>query len=89
MTPVLPGLVGVGDPDRVVGDVDHVGVLDLVDGVAADVGHLPPLGDQDYIIALQEADEAWRERTRHPTNPKLNFIDIAHFIHKGNTACFT
>ena len=48
----VPGLVGVGDPDRVVGDVDHAGVFYFVNGVTSNIGHLSALGDQHNVVAL-------------------------------------
>ena len=45
------------DSNRVIGNVDHAGVFDFVDGVATDVSHLSPLGDQHDVVALEEAHE--------------------------------
>lgn len=49
-----PCFIRVRDPDRVIGDVDHAGVLNFVDGVATDVSHLSTLGDQHDVVPLEE-----------------------------------
>ena len=60
MSGEVPGFIRMRDPDRVVWDVDHAGVFNFVDGVATDVGHLSALGDQHYVVALQEIHKTWR-----------------------------
>lgn len=41
----LPSFIRMRNPDWVIGNVDHICVLDLVDGVAADIGHFSTFGD--------------------------------------------
>lgn len=50
----VPCFIGVCNPDRIIGNVDHAGVFNFVNGVAADVGHLSTLGDQHNVVALEE-----------------------------------
>lgn len=58
----VPGLIWMCDPDRVIWDVDHAGVFYFVDGMATNVGHLSALGNQDYVVALQETDKTCRKK---------------------------
>lgn len=54
------------DSDRVIRDIDHVGVFDFIDGVTPDVGHLAALGDQNDIVAFQETDKAYKRTKEYP-----------------------
>lgn len=54
----LPSFIRVRNPDWVIGNVDHTCVLDLVDGVAADIGQFSTLGDQHDVVSLKEPHES-------------------------------
>ena len=60
--------------DSVIGNVEHAGVLDLVNGVGSNHGHAPALGDQHNVIPLQE--------THKPCRRKLHLILVekSHFL---------
>lgn len=69
------------DSDRVIRNINHAGVFDLVDGVTANVGYLASLGDQDDVVAFQETDKAWGgERVEEYLTKKLERVqeDILH-----------
>lgn len=57
------------NPDWIIGNVDHAGVFDFVDGVATDVGHLSTLGDEHDVVPLKKTNKPCQEK--NPTNYKL------------------
>lgn len=60
----LPRFIRVGNPDRVIGDVDHAGVFNFVDGVATNVSHLSALGDQHNVVPLKETYKPCQGKTK-------------------------
>ena len=47
--------------DAGMGDGEQLGLVDAVDGVAADVPDLTPLGAQNHVPRLEEFDEACKK----------------------------
>lgn len=68
------------DSHRVIRNINHVGVFDLIDGVTTNVGYLASLGDQDDVVAFQETDKAWGKRVEEYLTKKLERVqeDILH-----------
>ena len=46
-------------------NINHGGVLNLVDGVVPDHAHLPPLGDENDVVALEEPHEPHQPEGGH------------------------
>lgn len=60
----VPCFIRVCNPDRIIGNVDHAGVFNFVDGVAPDVGHPSTLGDQHNVVPLQETYKPCQEKKK-------------------------
>ena len=78
-----PGFIRVCDAHRVIGDVDHIGVLDLVNGMAADVRYPPAFGDQHNVVAFKESHKPWNVHTHTHTHTKC--IKRQYRNHTENT----
>lgn len=48
----IPCFIGVCNSDWVIGNVDHSGVFNFVDGVAPNISHLSALRDQHDVVPL-------------------------------------
>lgn len=56
------------DSNRVIGDVDHGGVLYFINGVATDVSHFSALGDEYNVKSFEETHKPCKKGKKYNIN---------------------